>query len=253
MHARFPVPLTALRPPYEAERPYPSADSQLPPGSLLIVHVGPAQQPSTTRRISEFIRKVRRDLGVAVLLRTVTEVPDGLPPPGVVELLAAGAGGWIPPRADPLGVALRWLPCPSDLAADWLGWMRLRRPLEPRAAAYLESIIRNAAGHGSVVKLLRAQSISPRTVRRVLARDDLPPPGRWLRAARLLESQLTLQRDRELTLNAVAFSLGYAEAASYSNQHRRVFGVGAGAGRKLLGREWRYAAFWRRLARSEQR
>lgn len=243
-----PAVVTCLLPPYGEERPLSDHREDPPPGSLAILDVEPnSLHDGAGRRLGPLVRDLRRDLAVAVLVRSVPAEREGLPTATAMTLIRAGAAAWVFPGADPVEVAWRTLPYPRDLAGDWIGWMRLHGPLDPRAAAYLECIIREASDYRSVVKLLRGYGISPRTARRVLAAERLPPPGRWLRAARLLGSQLSLQRDRGLTLNAVAFSLDYAEAASYSNQHHRVFGVSAGTGRKLLGREWRYAAFLRQV------
>jgi AraC-like DNA-binding protein len=139
------------------------------------------------------------------------------------------------------------LSSPYDLAAEWIGWMRLHHEITSPTADLLTPVIQYAACYPSIGDLCAALDLPQRTLRHRCEKESLPKPERWFQGARLVHAQLELQRDPQLSIARVAALLGYADSASFSNRVSHLFGVTAEVSRGLLGLEWRLH-WWRKLA-----
>lgn len=159
------LPLLQVPPPYE---------------EVLGIPEGAAVHP-----FSALVLRPRRDLDRASLATTIANLRRSYVMPVVVWHLPSGSAAvsfrraeWIrkaggeplPAEEEPTGDRLReLLSVRSDLAGDWLGWLKLHRTLEVKAEATIRTIIEHSADHASVTGLLRDRSVPPRSARRWLA------------------------------------------------------------------------------------
>lgn len=230
--------------------PLEEVPSSVERGSLLVLEIAdPPALPA--EEVVRWARELRRTLAAPVFLRVPADALE------VAALLLAHGlrgelAGLVLPGVSVREMAWRILPNPQDLAREWIGWLRLFREVSPGAATYVHLIVTHAPEHPSLRTLLESQGKRRRTVRHRLHAEGLPSPGRWFHAARLLEGQLRLQRDPGLSVYRAATALGYGDAESFSSQVYRVFGATAQRSRGLLGVEWRFREWWRRVGEGSQ-
>lgn len=154
------------------------------------------------------------------------------------------------PGAAPLGFALRTaLTCPWALPERWVGWLRERSFAPVALEPVLLDLVRLAPHAADLPTLLRRLKIPERTLSERLRRAALPKLERWYTATRLLHAELALQRQPHLPLRAASAELRYADSYSFSNAFYRLFGITPSASRRLLGLEWRLAAWFARSRR----
>lgn len=225
--------------------------TRLPIGSIALIEVERADAVCLLT-LGESVRMLRRDHRMAVAV--VVHEPNT--PAGARVVYSApslGACAAIPPGGSIRECFVRQLPGADRLATQWIGALRLHCRVSGRAEASAAAIMSAATAEldrEPMSRRLRRLSLKPRTIRAHMQAEALPRPCRWFTAARLFHAQLALQRDPELTIEAMAQRLGYAEAASFSNQIVRIFGTTAQKARRLLGTEWRVWEWWRRSKRN---
>lgn len=241
-HAGF--ELYVASPPYEHLRPL-TGPVMLPQprGSVLVVNV---VQPDRVEvaAMTEVVREARQR-GCAAALR----LPEHTEGDCRHLLLDSHPIGFraVLLENEPIRQALwRHLARPHDMAGDWVDWMGLHGEISGRTAKLLVQIVRSAPTHRSIGEACEMARISSRTLRHRCKLERLPNPERWFDAARLIDAQIRLQFDPELSVGAVAAELGYADDMSFSNRVSRVFGVTAATARGLLGLEWRFH-WWKKL------
>lgn len=147
----------------------------------------------------------------------------------------------------------QWLTNLVGVGDEWISWLRLHRTVSATEAELLAVMIDLAPESGSTEELISELKRPARTVREQLARAGLPKAERLYTGSRLLNALLQLQRDHSLTGRSVARQLGYADYASFSGLVYAHFGMGADVSRRLLGLEWRFAAWWERAQRAANR
>jgi AraC-like DNA-binding protein len=143
-------------------------------------------------------------------------------------------------EGDPIRETLRrFLTDPVDLAADVVEWLSLRRPaLPPHFADLVRKIFLHARTRAAMQRFFTEIGESTRTARARCQKLAVPPPGKWLQAARAIHAALCLQRSQSTSLLAVATEFGYSDHSALSHQLVRMFGAGPSAIRRTLGWEW---------------
>ncbi|MQA92848.1 MAG: helix-turn-helix domain-containing protein [Gemmatimonas sp.] len=128
---------------------------------------------------------------------------------------------------------------PATLGRDVVDWLRLRsiRP-SPNQADLLERIFTDAPNHSELATLLGDQHISPSSARARLRKRGLPPPSRWLQAARAIHAALRIQARPEASVTAIALQLGFTDHSALVHLLRRSLGVSVRQIRGTLGWEW---------------
>lgn len=141
----------------------------------------------------------------------------------------------------------KWLTDPVGIPEDLISWLRLRRPVSDNLARMIVKIVRDAPRYSDFADLLDHLDVRGRTLRRRMELESLPAPSKWYHLGRLLHAQFRLLRDPLLDTTRLAYELGYADRMSFTNRIYRLFGVTAETSRRLLGWEWRFAAWWKRV------
>lgn len=217
--------------------------SALEPGGIILIDIAMPNRMDFVR-LRRLVHRLRRRSNATVAIRfpeeaTTAAVRTALHayPCGIRAVLV---------RDEPLRSALwSYLTNPIDLPGDLIAWLRLRRPVSDNLAGVLTRIVRDAPDHCDLAGLLDQLDVRARTLRHQLEKEALPGPSKWYHLGRLLDAQLRLLRDPELDISRLAHELGYADRMSFTNRIYRLFGVTAETSRRLLGWEWRFAAWWR--------
>lgn len=235
--AGIPFPLWCAHPPYDRDRLLGGAvGAGLPAGAVLIIDVHPVPQDRTT--IESALRAVKALApSTPVVLRAAADIDDllalatmgsGLPTQGVLL------------RGQDLAASLRTqLTRPHDLpeqVGEWLARKGIRTA--PALADLIRQIFARAPRHTEVSSLCREIGAVESSARFRCAKKRLPPPSRWLQAARALNATLRLQAEPDRPLLPLALELGYADHSALSHQIRRTFDVRPGEVRRVLGWEW---------------
>lgn len=247
----IPYPLWCSQPPYDRDRLLGglTADA-LRPGCVLLMDVHPV--PRDPAALESAIRAVKtRAPSTPVLLRAAADIDDLL----VLATLGAGLRTQgVVLRGQPLAAALRvQLTRPNNLPEQIGSWLNLKGVrMAPALADLIRQIFARAPFHTEISSLCREIGAVESSARFRCAKKRLPPPSRWLQAARALHASLRLQADPDRALLPLALELGYADHSALSHQIRRTFGVRPGEVRRVLGWEWLLDR-WLVLARERQR
>lgn len=235
--AGIPFPLWCVQPPYDRDRLLGGAVAAgLPAGAVLILDVHPV--PEDRAAIEAAIRAVKALApSTPVVLRAAADIADllalatmgpGLPAQGVLL------------RGQALAASLRsQLTRPQNLPEQVGEWLRRKGVrTAPALADLIRQIFAGAARHSEVSSLCREIGAVESSARFRCAKKRLPPPSRWLQAARALNASLRLQAEPDRPLLPLALELGYADHSALSHQIRRTFDVRPGEVRRVLGWEW---------------
>lgn len=235
--ADFPYPLSCALPPYERERLISTGlPRELPPGAVLIIDVAPV--PRDTARLDDALRRMRASApSTPLVLRAAADIDDllrlategvRLPTQGVVL------------RGQALASALRGqLTRPRDLPEEVTAWLTLKGVrMAPALTDLIRQIFARAPRHSEISSLCREIGAVESSARFRCSKKRLPPPSRWLQAARALHACLRLQAHPDRALLPLALELGYADHSALSHQLRRTFSVRPGEVRRTLGWEW---------------
>lgn len=235
--AGIPFPLWCAQPPYDRDRLLGGAVATgLPAGAVLIIDVHPV--PKDPAAIEEALRAVKALApSTPVVLRAAADIDDllalatmgsGLPTQGVLL------------RGQDLAASLRTqLTRPHNLpeqVSEWLSRKGVRTA--PALADLIRQIFARAPRHSEISSLCREIGAVESSARFRCAKKRLPPPSRWLQAARALNASLRLQAEPDRPLLPLALELGYADHSALSHQIRRTFDVRPGEVRRVLGWEW---------------
>lgn len=136
-----------------------------------------------------------------------------------------------------------------DLPGDVAAWLQVRRGVPESLALAIARLLREAPACSGLDELSDRLRVLPRTLRHWFDQARLPGPSQWYHLGRLLDAQYRLLRDPCLHVGALALELGYSDRVSFTNRIYRLFGVTAETSRRLLGLEWRLAAWWERVTR----
>lgn len=247
----IPYPLWTVQPPYDRDRLIGglSADA-LAAGTVLIMDVHPVPRDPAT--LESALRAVKARLpSTPVLLRAAADIDDLLT---LATIGGALRSQGVVLRGQPLAAALRaQLTRPSNLpeqVATWLASKGVRTA--PALADLIRQIFARAPFHTEISSLCREIGAVESSARFRCSKKRLPPPSRWLQAARALHASLRLQADPDRALLPLALELGYADHSALSHQIRRTFGVRPGEVRRVLGWEWLLDR-WFLLARERAR
>lgn len=240
-HARRPsISLFHLRPPYAEASPYRllggAERDPLPFGAILGVEIrGSVPDWSELERT---ILALRRQAVAAPLVLVIDPEAEDL-------IFVATRVARLPVRAvlfrgEPLdGTLRRQITRPSSLPDDVVEWLSLRGTrLTPMTAELIRQIFAHASEHHEIVSLLREMGNPESSARFRCRKKRLPSPGRWLHAARALNTAFRMQAEPSRPLLQLAHELGYADHSALSNQMLRVFRMRPGAVRRILGWEW---------------
>jgi AraC-like DNA-binding protein len=235
----LPLPLFQVAPPYQrAQRLRGISDEigRLTPGSVLLLEV--EAEPRDWYSLQELTRRLRSAAPLLPLaLRFDTRRVDVLHAAVQVARMPVRA---VLSRDEEMEKALRrQLSRPVDLASDvveWLGLQGIR--LSPTLKHLIEGIVSLAPGYPAVAPLLTRIGTSESSARFRLQKKRLPPPGRWLQAARALHAALHLQSRPDRPLLPLALALGYADHSALSHLLGRAFAVRPAEIRERLGWEW---------------
>lgn len=235
--AELPHPLYCAFPPYERERLITSGiPRELPTGAVLILDVAPV--PRDTTGLDDALRRVRASTpSTPVVLRTAADIDDllrlatlgvTLPTQGVIL------------RGQALPGALRGqLTRPRNLPEEVTSWLAMKGVrMAPALTDLIRQIFARATRHSEISSLCREIGAVESSARFRCSKKRLPPPSRWLQAARALHACLRLQAHPDRALLPLALELGYADHSALSHQLRRTFQVRPGEVRRTLGWEW---------------
>jgi AraC-like DNA-binding protein len=247
----IPYPLWCAQPPYDRDRLLGGlTEDALRPGSVLIMDVHPV--PRDPAALESALRAVKaRAPSTPVLLRAAADIDD------LLTLATLGAGiraQGVVLRGQPLAGALRTqLTRPAHLPEQVGAWLALKGVrMAPALADLIRQIFARAPFHTEISSLCREIGAVESSARFRCAKKRLPPPSRWLQAARAVHASLRLQADPDRALLPLALELGYADHSALSHQIRRTFGVRPGEVRRVLGWEWLLDR-WLVLARERRR
>jgi AraC-like DNA-binding protein len=233
-----PAVVYQLAPPYHRPircREVSGEYGDLPAGSVLMVEV--SSEPRDWGVLHGTLRRLRTEAPLCPLALRID-------PLRVNVLNAAIRIAQMPVRAvigdDDYPRALRrQLTRPADLPGDVVEWLTLRGiRLTPSIRHLLHGIFALAPHSPTVAPLLVRIGTSESSARFRLQKKCLPPPGRWLQAARALNAALHLQSRPDRALLPLALSLGYADHSALSHLLGRAFGVRPAEIRERLGWEW---------------
>lgn len=227
-----------LAPPYERPARWRQVSGEaegLPAGTVLLIEL--ASEPRDWSTLQTTMRRLRAE---APLLPIALRID----PLRVNVLNAAIQIAQMPVRAvigdeDCSRALRRQLTRPADLPGDVVDWLTLRGiRLTPSLKHLLHGIFALAPHSPAVAPLLVRIGTSESSARFRLQKKCLPPPGRWLQAARALNAALHLQSRPDRALLPLALSLGYADHSALSHLLGRAFGVRPAEIRERLGWEW---------------
>jgi AraC-like DNA-binding protein len=256
-HARFPagspvplpaaasewddIPVLHLQPPYRSlPAPVPARwlhPAHLGLGSIVALPVPPLAADG--RQLGPAVHRAR----VRFHRATVILWGSGAPERGIAEL--ALRAGRLRVRAlllegQPIAEALRpALTSREELGDDAGDWLHLRG-LAPSPA--LGHIVRQvfllAPRFSRIHPLLECIGEAESSVRARFRKKRLPPPHRWLQAARALYAAVEIQGRPGEPLLRIAGAGGFGDAAALSKQVHAAFGIRPSALRGTLGWEW---------------
>ena len=135
---------------------------------------------------------------------------------------------------------------PSNLPqefTDYLLWRGL--PLDQETRRIVRRTVELSLELRTLQALARALYLSRRALGRRFQKRGLPVPSHWLQVSRLLRATLRMQNSGS-SLFEVAFSLGYPDGFTLSNQMERLVGVRPSVARERLGWEWFVEAWLQR-------
>lgn len=233
----IPYPIWCAQPPYERDRLLGGVPTGgIGTGTVLIMDVHPIPEDPTV--VARALRSVKTMAPSApVVLRAAADIDD--------LLLLATIGSELPAqgvvlRGQNLAISLRsQLTRPHNLPEQVSAWLaRKGVRTAPALADLIRQIFTRAPHHSEISSLCREIGAVESSARFRCAKKRLPPPSRWLQAARALHASLRLQADPERALLPLALELGYADHSALSHQIRRTFGVRPGEVRRVLGWEW---------------
>jgi AraC-like DNA-binding protein len=208
---------------------------ELPPGSVLMVEI--TSEPRDWSSVHAMLQRLRAE---SPLLPITLRIDSAR----VNVLNAAIRIAQMPVRAvigqeDYPRALRRQLTRPADLPGDVVDWLALRGiRLTPSIRHLIHGIFALAPHSPAVAPLLTRIGTSESSARFRLQKKCLPPPGRWLQAARALNAALHLQSRPDRALLPLALSLGYADHSALSHLVGRAFGVRPAEIRDRLGWEW---------------
>jgi len=237
-------------PPYTDELPLPRLPRLPQYYSLLILDVAAAHPTEAFEGLDGVISGLRRKFVMPVFVRFAGTTTDSCTPALRNGIATAGAELLLP--GESIGRrAHEVLTVRRNLASDWLGWIRLHRPLGRRYAAVIRALVNHdhTGPFTSVDQILREAELAPRSARRWLEQAGLPRARAWPRASRLLRAQLALQQDPDLDVYDAAMLFGYSSGESLSNAMFNFFGHGAERCRDVWGLERRFHEFEHRAGR----
>lgn len=230
-------PLWCALPPYDRDHPlHPGAPQQLPVGAVLILEASPV--PRELASVDSALRRVRRSApSTPVVLRTSPDLEN------LLHLASMGATlpiQGVMLRGQPLAATLRTqLTRPRNLPDEVTAWLDLKGiRMAPALADLIRQIFLRAPHHAELSSLCREIGAVESSARFRCSKKRLPPPSRWLQAARALHASLRLQAEPDRALLPLALELGYADHSALSHQLRRAFGVRPREVRRALGWEW---------------
>jgi AraC-like DNA-binding protein len=241
-------PWLSVPPPYDraVEAPFGEIE-QVRRGTILAVAIEAPERLDHSRlrtAISEL--RARIDTSIAIC---VPRQAAGAALPLALRAYACGVRAVFvaedPPRRL-LWSAMADLP---DLPGDVAAWLQLRRRVPDPLALAVARLLREAPSCSDLDELSERLEVLPRTLHHRFDQARLPGPSQWYHLGRLLDAQFRLLRDPGLDVGALALELGYSDRLSFTNRIYRLFGVTAETSRKLLGLEWRLAAWWERVTR----
>lgn len=127
----------------------------------------------------------------------------------------------------------------EDLAEDVGEWLRLRGvSLSPVVTHIIRQVFCLAHRHSRIHDVLHRIGEAESSVRARFRKKGLPPPHRWLQAARALHAALEVQASPGEPLLRIAVEGGHCDAAALSKLIHAVFGIRPSALRGTLGWEW---------------
>ena len=233
-------PILHLRPPYT-----PSATSvmvrevdisKIVPGSVLALHVSSRYVDWQT--CSEAVSGLRHRLpAVPVVLSLGPDIADALYLAG--QAARASVRAVVSGNA-PLGESLRRpLTSTGNLGPDVVEWLSLfGLRLSPTLNHLVTRIFTDAPCYSEIGPLLQSIGAADSSTRFRFRKKGLPPPSRWLQAARALHAALRIQLEPGMSILAHACALGYADHSALCHQMKRAFGTTPAAVRETLGWEW---------------
>lgn len=244
-------PLSCAAPPYDRDRFITlGGERPLPAGAVLIVDVSPV--PGNMGALDSALRQIRGSAPDTPLVMRAAPSIDDL-------LLLATWGAALPAQGlilqgQPLASALRGqLTRPRSLPTEITAWIAGKGiRMAPALTDFIRQVFARAAEHSEVSTLCREIGAVESSARFRCSKKRLPPPSRWLQAARALHACLRLQADPDRALLPLALELGYADHSALSHQIRRTFGVRPSEVRRTLGWEWLMGR-WLTLARARMR
>ncbi len=235
------IPLLHLRPPY-CSLPLPVPARRLHPAHLelgSIVALPVLALAADGRLLGPAVHRAR------LLFHRATVILwwSGAPERGIAEL--ALRAGRLRVRAlllegQPIAEALRpVLTSREELGEDAGDWLHLRG-LAPSSA--LGHIVRQvfllAPRFSRIHPLLECIGEAESSVRARFRKKRLPPPHRWLQAARALYAAVEIQGRPGEPLLRIAGTGGFGDAAALSKQVHAAFGIRPSVLRGTLGWEW---------------
>lgn len=236
-----PMTTTLLTPPYRRPTPLPHLDSLapsgLPGGTLLVLGFPSAATASALLpRLAPPLRTRLPSLPLVVRVEraSTTELVRLVRRSGRLHLRAVLIDGELVRET-----LHRVLTEPEDLPREVVEWLALGGiRLSPSLRHLVTQIFTHAPEHGEVGDLLRAVGAAETTARYRLRKKGLPPPRRWLQAARGLRAALRIQAEPGTSLFDLALDLGYGDHSALSQSMMRTFRLRPNAIRGTLGWEW---------------
>lgn len=120
--------------------------------------------------------------------------------------------------------------------AKWLG--TLRPDLKRKPLQYVHALISQGMRGGGVAGAADAQHTCARNMQKVLNRNRLPEPGKFVMFGRLAPGLCQMARDSSFTIFQAAELGQYHDAAAFSRASTRLLGVRPSFARTGLGWEW---------------
>lgn len=233
------LPLFHLTPPYERPaRCVVDADEfeRLPAGTVLLLEMN--SEPRDWQSLHQSVMELRQSAPrLPIALRIDAARVDVLN--AAVQLARMPVRAVLGGGEDYETALRRQLTRPTDLATDVVDWLAIRGTRLPPALRHLlHGIFSMAPQTSTVAPLLLEIGTSESSARFRLQKKGLPPPGRWLQAARAVHAALHLQARPDRPLLPLALSLGYADHSALSHLLGRAFCVRPAEIRDRLGWEW---------------
>ncbi len=135
---------------------------------------------------------------------------------------------------------------PTNLPQEFIDYLRWRGlPLDQETRRIVRRTVELSSELRTLQALARALYLSRRALGRRFQQRGLPVPSHWLQVSRLLRATLRMQNSGS-SLFDVAFTLGYPDGFTLSNQMERLVGVRPSEARERLGWEWFVEAWLQR-------